>query len=89
MYFEVYDTGSVKELVSKADSFLEVPQFDIVIAAVKENDPTVKARKVIRNVVLYNAGSAIGLDVINVKQQYSFTASKIEPLEDIKIESTN
>ena len=70
-----YET--IKALVSVD----QLPPFDIIIVAIKEDNPGVKAKKVIRGVEIFSESSSMGTDVIAISEDYSFSARTIEPLK--------
>lgn len=66
----------------------ELPPMDVIITAISESDPSKKAIRVIRGVILTSQGSAIGLDSLTVQESYEFVARKIEPLKPVETNTT-
>ena len=81
----VFENGAVMPFTSSASMF-SMPPFDLIIAAVKENNSNIRMKKVIKNIVLSSNASAIGMNTLTVQEAYDFFASAIEPFEDVSKE---
>lgn len=57
----------------------ELPPFFVEIIAKKENNNSVTSTRTIKNIIIMDAQSAIGLDNITVGETYTFTAQEMTP----------
>lgn len=62
----------------------EIGEFDIEILAIKEDNPSAKARRTIKGCQVFSESGAIGLSSIDSSEAFQFLAKSITPLERIK-----
>ncbi|AVQ21497.1 hypothetical protein [Fusobacterium necrophorum] len=66
------------------ESVNDFPKFDIVMIAVKENNPQKKIQKQLIGCRFSSGGSGIGVNQISVREQYSFLAMQMEDFKPME-----
>lgn len=76
-------TQKAKYSLQDIDSVNDFPKFDIVMIAVKENNPNKKIQKQLIGCKFSSGNSGIGINQMAVREQYSFLAMRMEDFQPL------
>ncbi|MGL5709825.1 MAG: hypothetical protein ACRCW9_03165 [Cetobacterium sp.] len=62
----------------------QIPLFNIEIIAIKEDNPSIRARRTIEGCKIFSEASGIGLSSLDTQESIQFMAKEISPFEKIK-----
>lgn len=62
----------------------QIPLFDIQILAIKEDNPSIRAKRTIKGCKIFSESGGIGLSTLDIQEAFQFMAKEITPFEKIK-----
>lgn len=63
----------------------QIPLFDIQILAIKEDNPSLRAKRTIKGCKIFSQSGGIGLSSLDIQEAFQFMAMEITPFEKIKV----